>query len=439
LRGAALTTLGEANTSGSVATLLVAAFLVLAVFVVILVLHHRALQQLRRGAERFAAGDWSQPVEVSGIAPMAAVAESLNQMARQIQERYQAAVRQRNELEVVLSSMVEGVIVVDPQQRVISLNAAAGRFLGVDPGEAAGQLIQQVVRTTELQRFIVQALETERAVQDDLTLHTPAEADAPDRYVQVQSAPLRDGEGNRIGVVIVLHDVTELRRLEGVRRDFVANVSHEIKTPVTAIKGFAETLLEGEHDAQDAERFLKIIARQADRLHAIVNDLLTLSRVEQDAKDRRIELERGPVDRVIAAAVESCQFKADARDIRIEVSCAPDLTARINAPLLEQAVVNLLDNAIKYSPPHSQVRVVAERRHGQVLVSVIDHGPGIGAEHLPRLFERFYRTDKARSREMGGTGLGLAIVKHIAQAHHGQVDVQSEPGRGSTFILRLEA
>ncbi len=438
MRWAEIASSAQVGTSGPVVALLIAALLVLAVFVIILLLHHRALQQLRRGAERFAAGDLSQRVEVSGLAPMAHLAESLNQMAKQIQDRYQLAVRQRNEMEAVLSSMVEGVIVVDPQERVISLNAAAGRFLDVDPAQAAGRSIQELVRTTGLQRFIINALSTDQAVQDDLTLHTPTTDDGPQRYVQVQSAPLRDGDGRRIGVVIVLHDVSELRRLEGVRRDFVANVSHEIKTPVTAIKGFAETLLEGgEHEAQDAERFLKIIARQADRLHAIVNDLLTLSRVEQDAKDKRIDLEPSRLSRVLHAAVESCELQAEARQVRVTVKCEADLTARVNAPLLEQAVVNLVDNAIKYSPAGEQVEVAAAAENGEVHISVTDHGCGIGPEHLPRLFERFYRTDKARSRELGGTGLGLAIVKHIAQAHGGQVDVESELGKGSRFVMRL--
>jgi two-component system phosphate regulon sensor histidine kinase PhoR len=372
--------------------------------------------------------------------PLADLAETINHMAVQIQDRYQAAVQQRNEMEAVLSSMVEGVAVVDPQERVISLNAAAGRFLGIAPAAAVGKSIQEVARNTALQRFIAGALDVGRAVQDDLTLHRPLSPTSPERYLQVQSAPLRDAVGRRIGVVIVLHDVSELRRLEGVRRDFVANVSHEIKTPVTAIKGFAETLLEGPaHAPEDAERFLQIIARQADRLHAIVNDLLTLSRVEQDAKDKRIELERSRLARVLQAAVESCQIKAEARSVRVQVTCDPQLTAPMNAPLLEQAVVNLLDNAIKYSPTPAQVQVTAEQGNAEVVVSVADHGCGIGPEHLPRLFERFYRTDKARSRELGGTGLGLAIVKHIAQAHGGRVEVQSQVGKGSTFIIHLPA
>jgi two-component system phosphate regulon sensor histidine kinase PhoR len=259
---------------------------------------------------------------------------------------------------------------------------------------------------------------------------------------------------------VVLHDVTRLRRLETVRRDFVANVSHELRTPITSIKGFVETLLDGAmNNPADAERFLKILAAQADRLNGIIEDLLILSRVEQDAQKAGIALEPGSIRDVLTAAIDVCHLKAAERNVQVELVCESGFRARINAALLEQAVVNLVDNAVKHSGEGQTVHVeAAQVKAGQVegahvepgqveagqtdvevVIRVRDHGCGISPEHLPRLFERFYRADKARSRKLGGTGLGLAIVKHIAQAHGGRATADSTPGVGSVFCLYLPA
>jgi two-component system phosphate regulon sensor histidine kinase PhoR len=237
---------------------------------------------------------------------------------------------------------------------------------------------------------------------------------------------------------VVFSDVTRLRRLESVRRDFVANVSHELKTPITAIKGSVETLLSGAmEEPQAAERFLHIVARQSERLEAIIDDLLALSRVEQDAEQDAVPLSLGEIRPVLVAAQQACLPSADEKKVEIRLFCSTRLRGRINAPLLEQAVVNLLINAIKYSPSGGKVVVDAAQLEDQLMIKVQDWGSGIAAEHLPRIFERFYRVDPARSRKLGGTGLGLAIVKHIIQAHGGQVVVHSTPGEGSVFTLLL--
>jgi two-component system phosphate regulon sensor histidine kinase PhoR len=237
--------------------------------------------------------------------------------------------------------------------------------------------------------------------------------------------------------VIVLDDITDIQRLQRVRRDFVANVSHELKTPIASIKGFVETLLDGAaEDPDDRARFLEIIGRQADRLAAIIEDLLALSRLEQSQASGSLPLASTPLADVLATVAAECRPRATERSVRLEIDCPPDVTADINGPLLEQAVINLVDNAIKYSAAGRVVRVSAAR-DGEAVIRVSDEGCGIAAEHLPRLFERFYRVDTARSRKLGGTGLGLAIVKHIAKAHGGSVDVESEAGVGTTFTLRL--
>jgi two-component system phosphate regulon sensor histidine kinase PhoR len=241
-----------------------------------------------------------------------------------------------------------------------------------------------------------------------------------------------------IGTLAVFHDITHLRRLETARRDFVANVSHELKTPITSIKGFVETLLAGAlNEPENAEKFLRIIALQTDRLNEIIDDLLSLSRIEQGAERHQIAFARGNLKEMLQAAGQVCEAKAAPKNIGIEVACPDALRANFNAPLLEQALVNLLDNAIKFSPANSSVRMEAGIAGSEIVIRVMDQGGGIPPEHLDRIFERFYRVDAGRSREVGGTGLGLAIVKHIAQAHRGRVTVSSTPGQGSTFSIMI--
>jgi two-component system phosphate regulon sensor histidine kinase PhoR len=237
---------------------------------------------------------------------------------------------------------------------------------------------------------------------------------------------------------MVLNDVTQLRHLEKMRQDFVSNVSHEIKTPLTAIKGFVETLQHMAKDSpEESSRFISIIGKHANRLEAIVEDLLQLSRIEKENEAKQIEFEVGFIRNVLRSAIQICHTKAETKHIDIELACDETLKAAINAALLEQALINLIDNAIKYSEDGGRILVGAEKTPSELTISVQDDGIGIAKKHLPRLFERFYRVDKARSREQGGTGLGLAIVKHIARAHGGHVTVESQQGKGSIFTLHL--
>ncbi len=396
----------------------------------------RPMRAMREGAERFAAGDFSRKVLVPSTEEFAAVAESMNRMAAELDRELRAITHERNEREAVLESMVEGVLAVDPEGRIIAVNSAAARLLDVDAATAVGLAIEEAVRNPELQRVVRATLDGIAPVEADLTAFVAGE----DRYLQAHGTLLRGEDGGVAGAVVVVNDVTRLRRLEAVRRDFVANVSHELKTPVTSIKGFAETLADGAlEDPEAARRFLRIIAGQADRLNAIIEDLLALSSLERGGEGDAgaVPLQEARVDDVLAVAAEVCGPKAAAKRISVAVDCPQGLCADINPPLLEQAVVNLLDNAVKYSPEDTTVTLSAEESAGEVVISVSDQGIGIPREHLPRLFERFYRVDKARSRDLGGTGLGLSIVKHIAQVHGGRVSVDSLPGRGSTFRIHL--
>jgi two-component system phosphate regulon sensor histidine kinase PhoR len=332
-----------------------------------------------------------------------------------------------------LSSIVEGVLAVNMDGEILSLNESAERLLAIEAEKAKGRSIEEAIRNADLHRFVRLALGSSEPVSGEIAF--PGQ---PERVLKAQSSILRDAEERRIGVVAVLHDVTELRRLDNVRSEFVANVSHELMTPITSIKGFVETLQGGAlNDPLQANRFLEIIAKHAARLQQIVEDLLNLSKIECDARTRRIPLERCALADPLHAAVAFCRSKAEEKNIAIRLDCGEDLVATINPRLLEQAAVNLIDNAVKYSEPGTEVEVSAKTSDTETTVEVKDHGCGIAPEHLPRVFERFYRVDRSRSRELGGTGLGLSIVKHIVKAHNGDVTVESTPGIGSRFIIHL--
>ena len=393
----------------------------------------RALQRVQAGAEAIADGDLGVRLAAAETEEIAAVTAAMNRMANQLGERIATIERQRGELEAVLSSMAEGVVAVDNTETVIGLNAAGAQLLGVDATRATGRSIQEVGRHPELTRLAQAVLAGEAPAEQDVQVGPLA-----DTWLQVRATGLRGPDGSRLGALLVLDNVTRLRKLETMRRDFVANVSHELKTPITSIKGFVETIIdEPPADEADLQRFLEIIRRQSDRLDSIITDLLALSRLEQDAEGGGMEVASTPLAGVLERVVRDLAARRPEHAARVSVDCNAKVTAPLNAPLLEQAVGNLVDNALKYSPPGSVVDIRVDVADGMARIAVADRGPGIPAEHLPRLFERFYRVDKARSRQMGGTGLGLAIVKHIAQAHGGHAEVASEVGRGSTFTIVL--
>jgi two-component system phosphate regulon sensor histidine kinase PhoR len=394
----------------------------------------KPIEEMKNGAKAFARGEFQHRLALSEWEEMSSLGETMNQMAAELRDRINTITAQRNELEAVLSSMVEGVIAVDTEEHIISMNQAAGGIFECSPLEAQGRSVQEMIRNPDFQKLVSGALASDAPVQKDLVFYAKEE----ERVLSGYAALLKDAEGRRKGILVVLNDVTRLRKLENVRRDFVANVSHEIKTPLTAIKGFVETLRDGGRESpEEADRFLRIVEKHVDRLEAIVEDLLSLSRIEGEEERGEIGLEYRPVKEVLLAAAQAVQVKADAKNIPLHISCGEDVKVKMNSPLIEQALVNLLDNAVKYSEPGKEVHVDVEDQEKAILIHVHDQGCGIERKHLDRLFERFYRVDKARSRKLGGTGLGLAIVKHIMQAHGGSVSVKSRPGLGSTFTLHL--
>jgi two-component system, OmpR family, phosphate regulon sensor histidine kinase PhoR len=393
----------------------------------------KPIERLKEEAEYFIRGDFNYRLPSSDIVEIGSLNESMRDMARQLHVRINTITQQRTEIEAILSSMIEGVIAVDSDERIIIMNNAAGLMFGCNPSAVQGRSIQETVRNSHLQQFISDTLSGERPVEREIGLTADE-----DQFFFGHGTLLRNVEGKRIGALFVLSDITRLRRLENIRKDFVANVSHEIKTPITAIKGFVEILMDDSaKEDHDVQRFLEIITRHVNRLEAIIDDLLKLSRIEKEAEAEGIHLEESSVKEVLESAILFCKPLADSRGSDINLSCSETLTARINSPLLEQAIVNLLDNALKYSDEKKPVKIEAGQDEKEIFIHVIDNGRGIEQEHLPRIFERFYRVDKARSRRLGGTGLGLAIVKHIVQAHEGHVSITSAPGKGSAFTIHL--
>lgn len=399
---------------------------------------NRPLAEMRQGAARFAGGDLDFRLRAPEYEELAALVEALNGMAGQLKSRMETIARQRDEMQAVLGSMREAVIAVDADERVLQLNAAAAELLGVDAKAAVGQYLTAVIRNTDLLGLLRAVLEKHAAAEREVIIHSNGEEE---HILQVHATPLGGGNGGGVsGAMIVANDITRLRRLERVRRDFVANVSHELKTPLTSIKGFVETLQEGALDQPDeARRFLGIIAKQVERLQAVLEDLLSLSRIDQLAERGGLRFQEEPIRPLLESAAELCERQASRKGISIEIACPVDARARMNADLFEQAAVNLIENAVKYSEPGRPIRIAVASGEGGWRIDFADQGCGIEAQHLERIFERFYRVDKARSRSEGGTGLGLSIVKHIMSAHGGSVSVVSAVGSGSTFTLFLPA
>ena len=392
----------------------------------------RPIRRMRDGAESFATGNLATRLPPSDISEVNLLGQTMNSMAEQLQARIDDITRQRDEQAALFACMTESVVAVDTERRVIKMNAAAEKLFAARAEECIGRNIVEVIRNDELHNIVERTLEGTVPVEGDIYLFDR------DMHLQAHGTGLNGPGGDKIGAVVVLNDVTRMLRLETIRSDFVANVSHELKTPITSVLGFVETLREGAaEDKGERERFLEIIHRHSARLKSIVDDLLTLSRIEHDADHRAIELNRGPVAPVLESAAQACRAAAEAKKIRVTVNCAPGLKANIERQLLEQAVTNLVDNAIKYSDEEKAVVVEGRGEGEEVVISVRDEGPGIEPQHMSRLFERFYRVDKGRSRKLGGTGLGLAIVKHVTTVHGGRVDVASTPGEGSTFSICL--
>ena len=384
------------------------------------------VERLEKFSLRVAEGDF-RPIEADRTGDgLEALAVSLNETAARLDRSIRTLTEERNLSSAILGSMVEGVAVVNATERLLFANVGFAEILDLDVPPQSGSPLLEIVRQTELIEAVRSVLVGEPRVETEIVTGTLRQ-----RFFAVTVASVRAAD--RSGAVIVLHDITELRKLERVRRDFVANVSHEFKTPLTAIQGFAETLLAGAiDDPQNRLRFLEIILEHSRRLARLTDDLLKLSKMDADRLE--LEIRRLSVSQFVESCIETTQRSAEEKDLRISVNLQqplPDIAA--DRRRLAEVLQNLLDNALQYTPAGGQIMVSASADDEEITFTVSDTGIGIPQADQSRIFERFYRVDVARSREVGGTGLGLSIAKHLVEAHGGRIWVESDLGQGSQF------
>ena len=390
----------------------------------------RPLTSVTEAARAIASGRYEHRAQVSQQDELGELAAAFNRLGEEIPSRIQDLQSSGERLSTVLGGMVEGVIAVDSQQRVLFANAAAGRLLGFDSSEANGRLLIEVARNPNLRKSVRDALQNTQPNTLEMDVVGGA-----GRVLSMNTTPLPGSPCP--GVVLVLHDISELRKLESIRQEFVANVSHELKTPLSAIKAYAETLLKGAlADPDNNVVFLQRIEEQADRLHELILDLLSLARIETG--NESFDIIDVLIDDVVTDCIQDHQATADSANVSLLVDCqVPHLRVRADIEGLREILTNLVGNAIKYTPGGGNVTIRVDRLDPYGLIEVEDTGIGIAEEDQERVFERFFRVDKARSRELGGTGLGLSIVKHLTQSFGGHVGVRSEIGEGAVFWVKI--
>lgn len=392
----------------------------------------RPLHQMKEFCRMIGQGEFGLGVHVTNRDEAGELALALNQMASRLEARTKEISEDRIRLSAILSSMVEGVMVLDCRGTILMVNRALEDMFQISGRKAVGLSFLEVIRNHSLIELIKKLLDARASRSGEVVIQTPQET-----FFDVQASVAQNCKDGEVCAVLVFHDVTETRRLERVRKDFVANVSHELKTPLTSIKGYIEALLDGARD--DPGRcleFLQILQRQTDRLNNLITDLLMLSQIESG----QYTCKRDAVDMadVTERAVAMLKPLVEMKRHRLTVMLHPELSPAIgDEGKLTQVMINLLDNAIKYTPDGGAIAIEAMQSGNIIEMAVSDTGIGIPKKDLTRIFERFYRVDRARSRELGGTGLGLSIVRHIVEAHNGSIQVQSEPGKGSKFTLLL--
>ena len=390
----------------------------------------RPLNRIIHGARRFSKGDFGHKIIIESRDEIGELAAGLNKMAGDIEEKIKELEVRNQHLGAILQSMVEGIIAVDRASNIISVNSAAERMFSIKKQDAQDKLFLEVIPNNNIAELIGLTLESRQFNSKEISLAWPVE-----KIFRVDVSPVFEKE-TISGCLVVVHDITEIRRLETMRKDFVANVSHELKTPLTSIKGFVETLLEGAlQDKENSRQFLKIIEAHAQRLDNLINDLLSLSYLESESISlNKSELKIAKlVDDILAG------FKSQLRNKSLEISnnVPAELYVKADKDKLSQVLTNLIDNAIKFNKENGSISIYSEDAVDMVKFTIEDAGIGIPNRDIPRIFERFYRVDKARSRELGGTGLGLSIVKHIVELHGGRVAAESAEGFGSKFHFYL--
>jgi len=391
-------------------------------------------RQIEQLVSQIARGESPSTFLINGGADPHRVGLALETIFARQQELERQIAGRESGTQTILGAMEDGVLVVDARSRITLMNPTFQKMFELrDP--AVGVPLVEAVRHATLDQLVAETLLTGEAMRSELSLaHSRSHSE---RHIEVSAVPIKKADDEVTGAVVLFHDITELKRLDQIRRDFVANVSHELRTPLSILQGYIEVLLdEPETPREELARILSIMERHSKRLQRLVHDLLSLAQLE--SFQAKLELSVVRMDELFNNLIRDWKEKLSTKNLRVTVDSPSDaLTLRADATRLEEVLHNLLDNAVKFSCENGQIHLRAMRRGSEMVLSVADNGIGISKEHLPRIFERFYRADKARSRELGGTGLGLAIVKHIAQLHGGRVEAESELGRGTTIRVVL--
>ncbi len=382
-------------------------------------------------AKDISKGNFNRKINIRSKDEIGELAQSLNQMSEQLKAKIQTIADDRNQMRAVLGSIIEGVMAIDKNEKIILFNPALEKMFNLNKNKAMGRFFYEVIRNNDLNNILKEAMQRKTLVTKELNLFLPEE-----KIFQVHALPAKDKK-DISGVIAVLHNITEIKKMEKMRIEFVANVSHELRTPLTSIKGFIETLKDGAiDDSQNNRRFLDIIETHAERLNNLINDLLELSKIE--SKEMKTEFQTLNLKNLVEKTVFNFKEALKQKDIIAAIDFPTDFPqVKVDAQKIEQVFNNLVGNAIKFTPENGKIKIKGFDKQEMVQIEVSDTGIGISQEHLSRLFERFYRVDKARSRELGGTGLGLSIVKHIIQVHGGTVGVESKVGKGSRFFFIL--
>ncbi len=390
------------------------------------------IQKLSSASSRIAEGQYGLRIMHESQDEIGDMTRSFNLMSEKLQQNTQESKASAVKTRAILSSMINGIIAVDNEHRIMFINPVAETLLGIYEDKVKGHHVMEIIRSNQLDDCLERFLISDQIETTDIEIFEPSQ-----RIISISTTPILSEEHQKLGGVIVLQDVTEIRKLEQMRKDFVANVSHELKTPLTSIQGFVETLKAGAAEQKSIrDKFLDIIDIESTRLSTLIDDLLMLSDIEN--RTRYAAHDEIPVVKSVQEVVEMLSEQAQRKRILITLDPPPGLPNLMgNSGWFKQMIINLVDNAIKYTPEHGSVHIDLSTERDSLVIKVSDTGIGIDPEHLSRLFERFYRVDKARSRQVGGTGLGLAIVKHIVIIMGGQISVTSKPGDGSIFTVRL--
>lgn len=398
----------------------------------------RPILEVTKKAIHLVSSHFGGEVRVHSSDELRSLSKAIGEMGAQLKDKIEEISSEKEYLQTILKGMTEGVLVVDGRARILMVNDALRQLLSLS-SDVSDRMPVEIIRNAELEEAIRKAIQGRENISLELDLNKAGEKTIEVSVVSIHASSTRmdqDSEGIR-GAVAVFHDITRLKQLEKIRQDFVANVSHELRTPLTTIKGYAETLLDGALKEKQAFQFVQVILRHTDRLTKIVEDLLMLSKIE--TKEFQLNAETISLPNFMDDIIDFVKKPAEKKRISLSRHDMPSsLTVRADRSYLEQILINLLDNAIKYTPEGGRVTVSAvEKDSKDIQFSIEDNGIGIPKEDLSRIFERFYRVDKGRSKELGGTGLGLSIVKHLVQAHGGRVWVESQLGKGSTFYFTL--